>query len=115
MKQNDSFKSSLLRYLRELSIVILGVAVTFTGGSLFNSRNVDKQLKYYFYAIKLEMEDNLQHVDSLALFLEYSEDFAKYLQQTPVNQLNPDSISKWEWDDGHQWSVYRDAIPICTT
>jgi len=105
MTKNNFFKSPLLRYFRELSIVILGVAVTFAGSAWFTSRNTDKQLKYYFNAIKMEMEANLQQVETLSLFLEYSTDFADYLNRTPVNQLNPDSISKWDWDDVHKWTV----------
>jgi len=83
--------------------VILGVAVTFAGSSWFTSRNTDKQLKYYFNAIRTELGENLQQVETLSLFLEYSVDFANYLNRTPVNQLNPDSISKWEYDG--KWSV----------
>jgi len=112
LTQKEFFKGPLLRYFRELSIVILGVAVTFAGSSLFNSRSTDKQLKYYFNAIKMEMEANLQQIDTLSLFLEYSRDFANYLSRTPVNQLNPDSISKWEWDNAHNWSVFETSMIV---
>jgi len=79
-------------YFRQLSIVILGVAVTFAGSSYLNRRNTDRQLKYYFGAIKMELEENLQEIEALAIFYEHSFRLAQYLWRTPVEQIRQDSM-----------------------
>ena len=46
-------------YLRELSVVILGVAVTFAGSAMITNHTVRKNIKENMRLIKIELEKNV--------------------------------------------------------
>jgi len=86
-------------YLRELSVVIIGVAVTFIITGWINSWNEHKDLELQLSAVYSELEDNLQIMDD---YITYYEDLAKlrsFLYQS-LNDPQPftnDSIKKYEY------------------
>lgn len=57
-----------LRYFRELSVVIIGVAVTFYVSGLITESKERRDLNLYLDAIRTELESNLNNVDSIGIF-----------------------------------------------
>ena len=53
----------ILKYLRELSIIIIGVAITAGVGFWINNRNNKKDLESHLIAVKLELEYNAKSLD----------------------------------------------------
>jgi len=81
-------------YLREISVVILGVAVTFIGSGLINRWTQQQDLDRYLEAVRLELEDNLKQVNDLLEFYSAAENFARYLMATPPEEASRDSIER---------------------
>ena len=94
MTKSNFFKKPFFGYFRELSVVIIGVTVTFGGSALFSSINGNKQLSYYYGSIKTEMEYNLQQLENAVIYHEKAFDSAYYLRHTPTDSLSQDSLIK---------------------
>ena len=59
----------IVKYFRELSIVVVGVAITVGIGLFVNNSNNRKDQKQYLNAIKLELEENAKQFDYITLLL----------------------------------------------
>ena len=59
---NKPKKSRFPKYLRELSVVIIGVAVTFIGSNWISNRQEKHKLESHLEAVKIELEDNLAEI-----------------------------------------------------
>ena len=59
---NKSKKSiqSIVKYLRELSVVIAGIGFTVGIGLWVNNSNNKKDLERYLFAIEFELEENVK-------------------------------------------------------
>jgi len=82
----------ILKYLRELSIIVAGVSITVGVGLWVNSNNNAKDQKQYFDAIILELNENILILDEQAMFLEDWDRYGKYLRRHDKNSLHADSI-----------------------
>ena len=86
------------RYLRELSVVVIGVAVTFTGTAIINHLQERNKLRRHMEAIKIEIRDNL------ALFREGEEYYrglarlTRYLNSDRPENLSPDSVFRLDYN-----------------
>jgi len=49
----------IVQYFRELSVVVIGVAVTVSLGFWVNNKNNEKDLTEYLTALKIELEENI--------------------------------------------------------
>ena len=81
-----------VKYLRELSVVIIGVAVTFLGSDWISNRKSKNDLERYLSAVKTEMQDNLEIIREKAEFYRYTGDFAHYLMSDQPENLSADSL-----------------------
>jgi hypothetical protein len=95
------------KYLRELSVIVVGVTITVSIGLLVNKSNSRKELKQYLHAVKLELEENIKSLDKQIFFLERSWKYANYLQSHDIKSLNPDSINSYSIPD----TIYFFSIP----
>ena len=86
---------SIGKYLRELSIVVTGIAITIGIGLWVNSKNNEKDLKLNLDAIRLELEENIMYIINreTALLPEYK--YAEYLKSNKKNKLDFDIIKKF--------------------
>ena len=78
----DKVKTSMnpiVRFLRELFVVVAGIAITLGTGLWVNSNNNKKDLKQYLTAVKTELEANAKMLDDYAKWLQKSRNYAKYL------------------------------------
>ena len=82
------------KYFRELSIVVVGIAITFTISDLISNRNERKDTQRYLDAVKLELEDNLATLGDEIANYKHTLAFSNYLNGTRREDLNTDSINK---------------------
>ncbi|MDR2145791.1 MAG: hypothetical protein LBE91_04955 [Tannerella sp.] len=82
------------KYLRELSVVVIGVIITFAISFWVYNKNNEKDLKLYLNALKLELEDNIKIIDAETEYLENCERYSRYLLSHDKKSLNADSIQK---------------------
>ncbi|MDR0558558.1 MAG: hypothetical protein LBG92_00120 [Prevotellaceae bacterium] len=80
------------KYLREISIVVTGIAITLSASYWITQRAEKRDLSLYLNAIRLELEDNIKELDREAEYLEDWENYAIYLALQDKKTLNPDSI-----------------------
>jgi hypothetical protein len=86
----------IIKYLRELSIVVIGVAITLSASYWITSMNEKRDMQLYLNAIKLEMKDNIELVNILIGELEQSVGYADYLWSHDKKSLNIDSIQSYK-------------------
>ena len=63
MKTNLSMQT-IGKYLRELSVVVVGIAITFGISNWISNRNSKKDLEEYLNAIRLELNINVEEIDN---------------------------------------------------
>ena len=85
------------KYLRELSIVVVGVIITFGISFWVYNNNNKNDLKQYLNTIKMELEINVEILDKTAKELQKSVGYADYVQSHRHNKklLNPDTINSY--------------------
>lgn len=86
---------SMVKYLRELSIVIAGIAITFTASAWISNRNERKDMNRYLSAVRMELEANLETVKEKGEFYEWSAKFGQYLRSHKPEEWHSDSLSKY--------------------
>ena len=91
MKAPFSMKP-IVKWLRELSIVVTGIALTFGVTYLVGKRNDNENMKQYLTAIKMELEQNADEFDFHARMLNKSVRYANYLRANNYTSLNKDSL-----------------------
>ena len=82
----------IVKYLRELSVVVAGIAITVSIGIWINNRNNEKDLEMYLDAIQLELEQNIKDIDIIIESMQKSVAYANYLSTHDKNALNRDTI-----------------------
>ena len=98
------------KYLRELSIVVAGIAITVGIGLWVNNNNIKKDQKQYLDAIILELKENAELFDNYARGLQKSVGYSNYLHSlTDIKFLNKDSIDYYAYDnaDGLGWGNWN--------
>ena len=91
MKSNFSIEK-IGKYLREVSVVVIGVAITLSLSYWITNITEKKDVVLYLDAIKLEMEENIKLLDEEADDLEYWENYALYLRSQDKKSIPADSI-----------------------
>lgn len=99
-EQKKKWKSAV-KYLRELSVVVAGIAITFTASSLISNASEKRNLNQYLSAVKMELESNLEMVKEKGRFYEKSARFGKYLSSRKPDDLNTDSLNKYSEIPGY--------------
>ena len=89
----------VIKYLRELSIVVIGVAITVGIGFWINNNSLKKDQKLYLDAIKLELEENIKQFDHLTKWLQKSYNYALYINFTDKKSLDKDTLSYYSKTD----------------
>ena len=85
--------NAIVKYLRELSIIVAGIAITIGTGFWVNNNNSKKDQKQYLDAIKMELEDNAQKFDEYAKWLQKPFRYMDYIRSTDINSMNNDTLN----------------------
>jgi hypothetical protein len=88
------------KYLRDLSIVVAGIAVTLFVNDRIMKRNEKKDLKLYLTAIKLELEKNIKYLDDLIKDNQISVDYADYLKSHDKKTIKRDTLDVFRVQGG---------------
>jgi hypothetical protein len=91
-------------YLREVSVVVIGVAITLSASYLFTKSSEKRDMHLYLNALRMELEENLKILDQSAVVYQRHVRYADYLQSNNKEALIPDSIS-------HYSNVYYGYTP----
>jgi hypothetical protein len=112
-KQNFSVKP-IVKYLREVSVVVIGVAITVGIGLWINNNNIRKDQKQYLDAILLELKENAEKFDDYAKDLRKSVGYSNYLHSLhrDIKSISKDSIDYYAFDneDGLGWGSWNPVI-----
>jgi hypothetical protein len=82
------------KYLRELSIIVVGIAITFTISNWITSKNNKKDIELYLDAVKIELQDNLQLVNRNRNYYKRAVDYGRYLSDNRQN-LHTDTLNHY--------------------
>jgi hypothetical protein len=91
--ENSLYK--FVKYLRELSIIIFGVAVTLCAGYWISVKNEERDMKLYLNAVKIELEENMKHLEEEAEKFIPTHQYSEYLRSHKKNELNKDSLKAY--------------------
>ena len=101
MRKSKIVMTKIGKYLRELSIIVTGIAITVGIGLWTNNRNIKKDHKQYLEAIILELNENAESFETYAKRLQKSVRYSNYLlshgyahdpSTHDLKSLNSDSI-----------------------
>ena len=79
MKTEKNTLKNILNYTRELSIVVLGIAITLTATYSLSNQSEKRDMKLYLNAIKLELEENLKIIEEKQEYFRITNQFAEFL------------------------------------
>ena len=83
------------KYLREISVVVIGVAITLSASYWISQRGEKRDLKLYLNAIKLELEENIETLEGAIEDLKPSVRYSNYLGSVDAKSINSDSIDSY--------------------
>lgn len=92
---NKRHKKTLV-YLRDFSIVVLGVAVTLIGTRQIEKIGEWRDTRQYMEALKMELEGNLEIAEVLRDYYTALQDFGNMLRSTPRGELALDTLNKYK-------------------
>jgi hypothetical protein len=97
MKTKTSIKT-FVRYLRDFSIVVAGIAVTLYVNDKITNRSEKRDLALYLNSVKLELEENIRELEKQIVMEQKSIDYMNYLNTagvksvTDIKPVNKDSV-----------------------
>ena len=91
-KESKTSMKTIVRYIRDFSIVVAGIAVTLYVNYRVTNQGEKRDLKLYLNAIKLEMEENITYLDQKVEVLQNSVEYANYLMSNEKESISRDSV-----------------------
>jgi hypothetical protein len=89
--------TKIVKYIRELSIIITGIVITVGFGLWVNKNNIKKDQKQYLDAIILELKENAENFDSYAKKLQKCVRYSNYIISHDEKSINQDSIQYYAY------------------
>ena len=83
----------IVKYLRELSVIIIGIAVTVLTGLWINDRNNTQDIGLYLENIKMELQNNLDDISMVKKYYGFASIYSNYLTTHKMQNLEPDTLS----------------------
>jgi hypothetical protein len=107
--------SKIVKYFREISVIVIGVAITLFASNLISNRGVKKDIALSMNAIKIELERNADAFEQYAKLLQKSVRYAHYVRTHNKETVDKDSIEYYAYSgsDGIGWgNPNSHVIPI---
>ena len=86
---------TIIRYIRDLSIVVAGIAVTLYVNDKVTYKGEKRDLKLYLNAVKLELEENIKYLNERKASLSREFEYAHYLRTHEKDDLNRNAIASY--------------------
>ena len=83
------------KYLRETSIVVIGVAITLSISYWIGIKNEKRDMELHLRAIKMELAENASDIGSLIKSLQPECGYAAYLQSHDKKSLDKDTLNSY--------------------
>jgi hypothetical protein len=83
------------KYLREISVVVIGVAITLSASYWLGVKNEKRDITLHLKAIKMELEENAKDMDSLIELLKPELSYTVYLQSHDKKSLDKDTLNSY--------------------
>jgi len=99
MNRSKKLVTKIVKYLRELSIIITGIVITVGFGLWMNQNNTRKDQKQYISAIILELKENAENFDAYARMLQKCVRYSNYINSHDVKSISQDSIYYYAFGD----------------
>ena len=93
MKKTKFQMFKIVKYLRELSVIIIGIAVTVLTGLWINDRNNTQDIGLYLENIKMELQNNLDDINMVKKYYDFASIYSKYLLTHKMQNLEHDTLS----------------------
>jgi hypothetical protein len=81
------------KYFREISVVIIGVAITLSATLWISKKNEKRDMNLYLNAIKIELEENITTMNRCIEYLQPDVEYEKYLKTRDKESLNEDTLA----------------------
>lgn len=97
------------KYLRELSVVVIGVAITLSASYWITSKSEKRNLIVHLSAIQMELEKNALSFENHAKMFQKSVRYANYIQSHDEKSIDQDTIYYYASSeaDGYGWGLVR--------
>ena len=94
------------KYIREISVVVIGVAITLSASYWITNRKEKRDTTLYLNTIKLELKENLKILDEFhQKFILPSVNYSDYLRSYDKKSLNVDSLKYYTYVRGIVFNV----------
>ena len=84
-----------IKFLREIAVIVIGVAITLSASYFLTKSNEKRDLRLYLNAIKMELEENLKVLDANLAEYQQHVRYADYLLSNDKEAITLDSISRF--------------------
>jgi len=106
MKKTKKQLKKITKYIRETSIVVIGVAITLSVSYWVTNRNEKRDTSLFLTAIKLELEENVRVLDITNQgVIQHAFKYSNYLMTHDKKSLNADSIKSYMSIIGNMTSI----------
>jgi len=93
-KIKDSMKK-IGKYLREISAIVIGVAITLFASYLLSVKSEKRDMVLYLNAMMMELEENIKVLNKATAYFQTSIEYANYLKLNDKKSLKGDTIQKY--------------------
>jgi len=117
MKKPKILFKPIAKYVREISVVVIGVAITPFASYLITKGSEKRKLALYTNSIQMELSSNAEILDYFAGLLEKANKYANYLRSNENKSLNKDTLAYYRRtdSDGLGFEYFLSVSPILQT
>ena len=95
MNKTENLLNPIGKYLRELSVIVAGIAITVTTGLWINDRNDARNIDLYLENIRMELQNNLDDIYMVKEYYDFAARYADCLLTNKMQNLHPDTLSQY--------------------
>jgi hypothetical protein len=95
MKKTDLSPKTIIRYIRDFSIVVAGIAVTLYVNYKVTNQGEKRDMNLYLNAIKIELEENIKELDKAVEHYQNDMKYRTYLTSYDKKSFNKDSLQSY--------------------
>jgi hypothetical protein len=95
MKKTKLSTKTIVRYIRDFSIVVAGIAVTLYVNYKVTNKGEKRDMNLYLNAIKIELEENIKELDKAVAFSQREVRYAEYIGSHNKESVEKDTVNSY--------------------
>jgi hypothetical protein len=95
-KKTKVSTQTIVRYIRDFSIVVAGIAVTLYVNYKVTNQGEKRDMNLYLNAIKIELEENLKGLDMATEYYQQNTKYSEYLKSHDKKSIDKDSVESYK-------------------